>query len=40
MLILMWMAQREPDCDMAVVHDNDLGRVLGAGDSTVSEDRT
>ena len=37
-LILTWMAQRAPDCHMAVVHDDDLERVLGVGDSTVRED--
>ena len=33
------MAQRAPDCHMAVVHDDDLERVLRVGNSTVSEDR-
>lgn len=31
--------QRAPACDMAVVHDDDLERILGVGDRTVSEDR-
>ena len=29
--------QRAPDCDMAVVHDDDLVSILGVGDVTVSE---
>jgi hypothetical protein len=34
-LILMWTVQQAPDCDMALVHDDDLVRILGVGDGAV-----
>ncbi len=37
-VILTWMLQRAPHCDMALVHDDDLDRILAVGDRTVSED--
>ena len=38
-LILMRSVQRAPNCDMALVHDDDLVQILGAGDGTVSKGR-
>ncbi len=38
-VILTWTLQRAPHCDMALVHDDDLDRILAVGDRTVSEDR-
>ena len=35
-LILTWTVQRAPDCDMVLVHDDDLARILQAGDGNVS----
>jgi hypothetical protein len=35
-LILTWVVQRAPDCDMALVHDDDLVRILEVGDGIVS----
>ncbi len=33
----MWTLQLAPDCDMALVHDDDLERILNVGnDRTVS----
>ena len=29
--------QQAPDCDMALVHDDDLERILRMGDGTVSK---
>jgi hypothetical protein len=34
---LTWTMQREPHCDMALVHDDDLKRILEAGDGNVSK---
>ena len=41
-LILTWTVQRAPDCDMALVHDDDLERILevGSSDGTVSKNYT
>jgi hypothetical protein len=33
---LTWVMKRAPDCDMALVHDDDLVRILEVGDGTVS----
>ena len=38
MLILMCVVQEAPNCDMALVHDDDLERILRTGDGTVSKD--
>ncbi|KAI9448133.1 hypothetical protein H4582DRAFT_65681 [Lactarius indigo] len=38
LVLLDYIAQRAPHCDMALVHDDDLERILGVGDRTVSED--
>jgi hypothetical protein len=35
-LILTWALQREPHCDLVLVHDDDLERVLRVGSGTVS----
>ena len=36
-LILTWtVPQRAPDCELALVHDDDLERILGVGNGTVS----
>jgi hypothetical protein len=42
MLILTWTVQQAPDCDMALVHDDDLERILqvGSSDGTVSKNYT
>jgi hypothetical protein len=34
----MWTMQQAPNCDMALVHDDDLERILRIGDGTVSKD--
>jgi hypothetical protein len=34
-LLLTWAAQRAPDCDMVLVHDDDLARVDGICDTNV-----
>jgi hypothetical protein len=34
----MWMVQRMPDCDMALVHDDDLEQILRVNNGTVSKD--
>ncbi|KAH9045506.1 Pkinase-domain-containing protein [Lactarius pseudohatsudake] len=36
-LILTWTAQRAPQYDMALVHDDDLEQILGVGDRTSLE---
>lgn len=39
-ILLTWTMQRalaQHDCDMAVVHDDDLKRIMGFGSRTVSE---
>ena len=33
-----WTMQQAPHCDMALVHDDDLERILLVGDGTVSDD--
>lgn len=33
---LIWTAQRVPDCDMVLVHDDDLARIHEVCDSNVS----
>ncbi|KAH9163709.1 hypothetical protein EDB89DRAFT_482130 [Lactarius sanguifluus] len=35
-VLLEYIAERAPHCDLVLVHDDDLGRILGAGDGTVS----
>ncbi|KAH8998264.1 hypothetical protein EDB86DRAFT_825160 [Lactarius hatsudake] len=37
-VLLEYIAKQAPDCDMALVHDDDLERILGAGDRPVSEE--
>ena len=32
----MWTTQRAPDCDMFLIHDDDLKRIDRIGDGTVS----
>ncbi|KAH9163728.1 hypothetical protein EDB89DRAFT_482398 [Lactarius sanguifluus] len=34
-VLLKHIANHAPDCDMALVHDDDLERIMGVGDSTV-----
>ena len=34
-LVLTWTTQRAPDCDMALVHDDDLARIDGIRDNDV-----
>ncbi|KAH9070966.1 hypothetical protein EDB83DRAFT_2365601 [Lactarius deliciosus] len=36
-LLLEYLANRAPPCDMVLVHDDDLERILGADDGTVSK---
>jgi hypothetical protein len=36
-LILTWIMQQATDCDSVLVHDDDLGRIGGLGDNSVSE---
>jgi hypothetical protein len=31
-----WTVQRAPGCDMALVHDDDLARILEVSEGTVS----
>ncbi|KAH9179803.1 hypothetical protein EDB89DRAFT_517062 [Lactarius sanguifluus] len=38
LVLLDCVAQRAPQCDMALVHDDDLEQILGVSDRTVSED--
>ena len=34
--VIYWTMQRAPGCDMALVHDDDLARILKVGEGTVS----
>jgi hypothetical protein len=34
--ILTWAVQREKDCHLALVHDDDLERILGEGEVSAS----
>ena len=34
--VIYWTVQRAPSCDMALVHDDDLARILKVGEGTVS----
>ena len=37
-LTLTWSVQRMPDCEMVLVHEDDLERILRVNDGTVSKD--